>query len=86
MDIAKPMNPETDKLVLRSLLRVRAQQAFVDYKHTARNERERDIALAHRQEFVDIVHNALIEAAMKGVESAIHGLYDLAGIPKEEPK
>jgi hypothetical protein len=83
----EPMNPETDKLVLKSKLRMRAYEAYHQYRHYVQDsgdERAADRLLADRQQFVKIMYEALVEASILGCAAAVHGLYELAGLDRNE--
>lgn len=83
------MNPETDKLVLQAKLRIRAYEAYNQYRHYVKasgDERAADRLLADREQFVQIMYDALFEASMVGCETTVRGIYDLAGIQKDGPK
>jgi hypothetical protein len=85
----KPMNPATDDMLLRLKLRMRAYEAYNQYRHYVKasgDERANDRLLADRERFVEIMSEALLEASMLGCEAAVNGLYDLAGIKKDGQK
>lgn len=70
----KPMNPETDKLVLQAKLRIRAHEVVNKYMQSADPK-----PIGSKSELAELVYNALVEASMLGMKAAVHGLYELTG-------
>ena len=61
------MKPGTE---LRAKLRLRANVLVNEYIKSAMS----------RADFVELVHDALLEASALGMEMTVHGLYELSGL------